>query len=420
MKNTLKKTVCVLSTAAMLSSVLSIGASAALPVIIRKKTQTTPTASEVASTMEMLYGATYYDREAAEVKTFLRSNTYSFSMTVGEAKVLASDVAYYSEDTKIVTVDAETGALKAVAAGKTSVYVCTANGVPFLKLDITVKAAKTLAEKLSVIAGTTYLTKIGDKTTLKYTCSNKKYNDIVYDIVSGKDYAYIKDGKLVAKDYGPVVVRAYSKKYPTVCGETIIFVGKYDTPIMDGYWSSTSTGICVDKNTSTKLEEGLYTVGGWVKTEDGLMIPVVSVKKAVATRTDGSKDKTTIMTAPTYTSLEELIESICGKKPDKDDDKKPACKPGTGVRPGTGVTPEGRPEADKDDYDWIWYPVEGAKPDHKPDYKPDYKPNHKPDCKPGTGVKPETKPETDKDTSSKDEHLTDINAIRDYLASLSK
>ncbi len=328
MMNTFKKAICVLGTAAMLSSVFAIGASAKLPVIYKPE-QIKTSVSAVANTMAELYGEKYYDAEADEVKIYFESNAYAFSMTVGEAKVLASDVLFYSENTEIVSFDKTTGALKANAKGKTSVYACTEYGVPFMKLDITVKEAKTLGEQLSLCPGNRYLNAIGDKTDFKVTFVGKKYSDIVYEIVSGKDYAYIKNGKLIAKGYGPVVVRAYSKAFPKVCGETIVYVGKYDTPVYDCDWQYFDnswhfapgyTGGVV----TTKPNKGNYVLGGWIKTDEGMMLPIITFKNA----TSISGNTTTIATT-SFVTMSDLFACYYGDKGN--------CKP---VNPGaSGVYP---------------------------------------------------------------------------------
>ncbi len=427
MKNILKKTLCMLGAAAMLSSVLAIGASAALPIIY-KPTTVTSAASETDATVEMLFGAKFYSTTSNEIANYFKANQYSFTMTVGEAKVLASDVLLYSENSAVVSIDETTGALKANAVGTTAVYVFTKNGVPFLKLNITVKQAAPLYDRIGICPVNPYLYTIGSGTAFTYTTPIDKYNDIILDIVSGKDYAYIQDGRLIATGYGPVVVRAYSKSCPNVFGETIVFVGKYNAPVFDGYWYTTNTGIYVNQYTwISSWKDSDFLLTGWIKTAEGLFLPVFKIQKEEIVGTNGNTYESTVLS---FTTLKELMEIVF-------DDVATQCKPWwlgytgcgetwipvwtpcygwtTGVTPlpdGTvgGYKPDAKPD---------------VKPDYKPDYKPDAKPNVKPDCSltptlpvmpsvPSTPVLP-AEPTT---PVAKDDHITDLASLLAYLESL--
>ena len=262
----------------------------------------------------VICGGKYYTNAAAELKNYFAVNTYDFSMKVGEERILCEDAMFYSLDANVVSYDAATGALVANGVGSTSVYVYTRSGLPFLRLDITVTKARTIPSQVELYADDWNLTSVGASTGFVVK-SPAKYSDIVLDIVYGSNRARISDGKLIAKGYGPVVVRAYSKSNPLVYGETIVYIGRYTAPVYDGYWYTSGSDICVNVCPYSFWNTKNCYINGWIKTTEGIMIPVIKIQGATVTRRDGTIDSTIIVSGGTI-SLDELLKDCYGNPDD--------------------------------------------------------------------------------------------------------
>ncbi|MBE6599513.1 MAG: hypothetical protein E7638_08735 [Ruminococcaceae bacterium] len=428
MKNSIKRTAAAFGAALMLTSALAAGASAALPVIVKEKKA--PAVCEVckaAAEHTVVCGAKYYTATEADLTKFFDANSYSYFMEVGDIKVVAPGVVFYTSDASVVSVDSVKGALTAKAAGTASVYAYTEAGVPFLKLNITVRKPVVRCDKLNICANKWYLNAIGAKTDFKVDCPTK-YTDIVYDIVYGKDLAEICDGKLVAKGYGPVVVRAYSKKYPTVYGDTFVYVGKYDAPVYDGYWHTSGKDVLINKLPTKTWNKDTCTLNGWIKTDDGIMLPVIKYTEAATKKAEGGK-KDAVLATGTLVSLEDIFAEIYGDylrnpvkptckpgvtpavKPEHNGTLRPVTKPVTKPGCGTDVRPNFKPDFDfKPGFDT------DLKPDFKPetDTKPECDCKHECGCKPV--VKPQVKPQTKPQASSKNDHASDVASVLEYLS----
>jgi len=382
----------------------------------------------------VILGGKYYYNADVEIQEYFKLNTYTINMKVGEEKLLSPDAMFYTQDGSVVGIDTKTGSLIAKGVGSTYVYAYTQEGLPFLRIAVNVGNVSSVTTKLDLCADKWHLTTLGASTGFTLKCP-KQYNDIVFDIVYGRNNASFVNGCLVAKAYGPVVVRAYSRSNPLICGETIVYVGKYQAPVYDGYWYAHGNDIRVNECPFNIWNTNNSYINGWIKTDEGILVPVVKIQNAEVIR-NGETIATTIIAAGGSITLEELLkERYC------DNDI-------------IGIS--------KFYYDGIYYPIIddleddkncGAKPDYKPDCKPDYKPDvkpdkkpdqkpvkpdndcdgkpvrpvvkpgtghGKPDVKPGTDCKPVVKPETDcSKPSGKNDHL-DIQTALLYFSQILK
>ena len=264
-------------------------------------------------------GGKYYSKKDAEkeLKKYFDSHTYDIVLYEDDERIFCDGAYFASTDNKVVYYDYETGRLVANDSGTASVYVYTNGGVPFFRLDVQVvnKPGKN-PTVVDLIADEWHLDGAGDTTT--FTVKSDKYDEdeFNYYIAHGKDIASItKSGKLTVTGNGPIVVRAMHKKYPEVCGETLIYAGEYVSAFREGYYTYK------DNKYSTyywgyDLDDyrDCY-VNGWIKSMEGIFVPVLKKFEGTVVREDGSEKETTIVTSANVT-VADLIREAYGDKDD--------------------------------------------------------------------------------------------------------
>ncbi len=268
-----------------------------------------------------LSGAKYYSKSDAKdaLEKYFKENSYDLYMTEGQEKTFCEDAYFYSTDPEVVYYDYRSGTLVAGKRGSADVYVYTTGGVPFFKLNVNIDR-KTAGKKdyptLDVVPDTWRLD-IGETTEFTVTASDgKEYDDIEFSIRFGAKRATMTQvsHKLTAEKNGAVVVYAYSKSHPEISGETIIYIGSYEYTVLDGYWSYGKNCINIkDWYCDWYCDYDFYSyITGWIKSAEGIFIPVVKLRDAVVDD-DGEKRETTIATVGTMTYLD-LIRDAYGDK----------------------------------------------------------------------------------------------------------
>ncbi len=261
-------------------------------------------------------GGKYYSKKDAEkeLKKFYEENTYDFYMYRGDKRTFCEGAYYVSSDPDVVYYDYRTETLVAKDHGKAEVYVYTQGGVPFFRMDVSVinKPGSTYST-LELIPDKWQLDGAGDTTGFTVvTDKDWDADDFHFTIAHGEEIASIskKTGKLDVTGSGPIVVRVYHKENPNICGEALLYSGKYVSSFYDGYY---------------KYEGGKYFtnywghdydigdirdcyVDGWIKSAEGILIPVL--KKTEAT-IDG---KETTVVSYEKVSLKELLRDAYGDK----------------------------------------------------------------------------------------------------------
>ncbi len=268
-----------------------------------------------------IIGGKYYT--IAEAKDYLakyfEDNTYTLNMKEGETKIFEAGSYFISSNPEVAYYDYETSKVVANESGAADLYVCTNGGIPYFCLRVNVVNNYNVSKKESAylkLDADEWQLAVGEKTTITATASDgKTYDDILFAVEFGGDSATVgaRSGSFRADANGPVIVRAYSKSNPKVCGKALLFVGSYRNYIYDGYWTVTDDGIRVNGWGSTDVVVDYYSsIAGWIQAEeDGLLIPVV--KKLNATNTEG--DKTTILTG-TAVDYTDLLKDVYGSKYD--------------------------------------------------------------------------------------------------------
>lgn len=269
--------------------------------IIRSAPKTTP---------GVISGGLYYTDADALLQAYFALNTYATTMMVGEVRSYGDHILLYSSNPSVVLAGA--GSLTAVSAGSADVYVYTEGGVPFLRISVTVSKTGTVGPQIFVYPDSWMLDCAGSFTGFVVKAP-VRYNDILFSIVHGSAYASIVNGRLVAKGYGPVVVRAYSRSNPAICGETIVYVGKYCEPVYDGYWYTSGKDICVNTCPYSVWSQKNCYVNGWIQSPEGLLIPVVKAAPGTAVNPDGTTRDTVVLYGDTV-SLNDLLRGCYGDK----------------------------------------------------------------------------------------------------------
>lgn len=254
----------------------------------------------------------YYTNADLYIKNYFSESTYDITMKLGEERAFSDDVLFYSLDSSVVSYDSETGNLVAEGVGSTYVYAYTKSGLPFMRLSVKVTKTGTVSSPIYIYPDCWQLGEIGANTGFVVKTPSK-YSDIVYSVVFGQSNAYLKDGKLIATGYGPVVVRAYSKANPKIYGDTIIYVGKYNAPVYDGYWYNYGNDICVNTCPYDIWNSRNCTVNGWIKSAEGIVIPVIKVQEAEVKKPDGTTGTTTIVSGGSV-SLGDILKDNYGCK----------------------------------------------------------------------------------------------------------
>ena len=262
---------------------------------------------------DILTGGKYYSLDTGRtcVDSYLKANTCKVSMCPGDRRSFCSGAYYYSTDPEVCYFDYTSDCLVAAKNGCAQVFVYTNGGVPISCLDVDVQ--KKDAKKCDTLILTPEIWNpcVGGSTGIGVkSCSGKVYDDVAFKIVSGCDHAQVapKTGKLTLTGQGPVVVNAYCKSNPSVCGSTFVFCGNHTASVYDGCWSSCANGIRVS-NWGYDVYDmcgsyGSY-VTGWIGAE-GCYIPVVRLYDAVDYKADGSKVPTKILTGGTISCLDLL------------------------------------------------------------------------------------------------------------------
>ncbi len=264
-------------------------------------------------------GGKYYSKVDAEkeLKNYFDSHTYDLVLYEDDERIFCDGAYFSSTDNKVVYYDYRTGRLVANDSGTASVYVYTNGGVPFFRLDVQVvnKPGKN-PTVVDLIADEWHLDGAGDTTT--FTIKSDKYeeDDFNYYIAHGSDIASItKSGKLTVTGNGPIVVRAMHKKYSNVCGETLIYSGEYISAFQEGYYTY--------KDNKYTTHYWGYDIGdfrdcyinGWIKSTEGIFVPVLKKFEGTVVREDGSSKETTIITSANVT-VADLIREAYGDKKD--------------------------------------------------------------------------------------------------------
>lgn len=263
----------------------------------------------------------YYSKKdaEAELENYYANHTYDVYMYEGDTRVFCDGAYFVSTNNDVVYYDYKNGCLVANDSGNAEVYVYTKGGVPFFRLDVAViNKINGKYSTLDVIPDEWHLDGAGDTTSFTIV-TDKDYDvdDFKLSVVHGSDIAYFnKDGELKVSGNGPIVVRVSLKSNANVYGEALLYSGKYVSSFYDGYY--TNSGNCY----RTDYWGYDYDIGsirdcyisGWIKSAEGIFVPVL--KKSTATVVDGDKSKTTTVVTGDNVSIADLIRDAYGDKDD--------------------------------------------------------------------------------------------------------
>ncbi len=237
-----------------------------------------------------LYGYKYFDKVNAKewIENYFEDNSYRLELYEGEVREFNPDIYYFSEDPDVAYYDYKEGKIVANSRGQTNFYVYTNGGVPLYRLNVNVSKIYRLSNNVPdqlVVDAAKWNVQIGDEFefTVK-SVSGKTYSDIIFEIREGSAKADLTQttGKFTAKKNGVVIVRAYSKSNPNVYGEMLVYIGSYTSAILDGCYTKYDDCISVNGWFDGCFTSGnYYTVMGWVKGDDGTLIPVIAKKNAM-------------------------------------------------------------------------------------------------------------------------------------------
>lgn len=263
----------------------------------------------------IVIGGKYYTTANAkkELEKYFDENSYDMYFNAGDERTFCEGAYFYSTDTDVVYYDYKTGKLVANGVGSADVYVYTRGGVPFFRLDVSV-GRKSTTPSLEVIPEKWHLD-IGDTTTFKIVASDGKvYDDIQLSIWKGDDKATLggQSGKLTAEKNGAVVIHASSKSNRDIYGDALVYIGDYTGAVTDGCWKKCDNGIRVDK-WNYNVCDFAGKINGWIKSADGIMIPVIKVEEATVVDKDGSEKESTVVTGGTVSVLD-LLKDAYGDK----------------------------------------------------------------------------------------------------------
>ena len=286
-------------------------------IFVTKETQTEIKAPVFTSSCG-LAGAKYYTRDDAKkaLEEYFSANTCDIYMNVGQEKTFCDGAYFYSSDPDVVYYNYKTGTLVAENTGSAEVFVYTSGGVPIFKANVYVSrrlGATKVAPTLSITPDD-WRPEIGDKIGFTVTASDgKTYDDIEIKITKGKDKATLTQvsHKLTAEKNGAVVVYAYSKSNPSICGEALVYIGPYEYSICDGYWNYGKDCINVTKWYDW-CGDYYYYINGWIKSAEGIFIPVIKFSEAKVT--DGEETKTSTVVTIGGASYADLIRAAYGDK----------------------------------------------------------------------------------------------------------
>lgn len=253
-------------------------------------------------------GGKYYSTAAAKVELakYFDENSYNMHFSKGDERTFCEGAYFYSTDPDVVYYDYKTGKLVAESIGSADVYVYTAGGVPFFRLDVSV-GRKSTTPTLEVVPEDWHL-EIGETTTFKVTASDGKvYDDIELSIWKGSDKAKLggQSGKLTAEENGAVVIHASSKSNKNIYGDALVYIGSYTGAVKEGCWTKCDGGIRVD-NWYGDICGNFGKINGWIKSAEGILIPVLKLEDATVYDKDGTSAETTILTMGSVSILDYL------------------------------------------------------------------------------------------------------------------
>ena len=267
-------------------------------------------------------GGKYYSKKDAEkeLEKYFKEHTYTYYMYKGDERTFCDGAYFVSTDSDVVYYDYEEGRLVAKDSGNAYVYVYTKGGVPFFRIDVNVinKLGNTYST-LDLIPDEWHLDGAGDTTGFTVV-TNKDYDadDFYFTIAHGKDIASItKSGKLKVTGTGPIVVRAALKANSNICGEALLYSGEYVSFFYDGYY----------KYDGGKYETNYwgcdYDIGdlrdcyiyGWIKSAEGIFIPVLKKSEGIIIDYDGSSKQGTVVSYG-IVSIADLLRDAYGDKED--------------------------------------------------------------------------------------------------------
>lgn len=261
-------------------------------------------------------GGKYYSADTAkkELEKYFDENSYDMYFSKGDERTFCKGAYFYSTNPEVVYYDYTTGKLVANSVGSADVYVYTTGGVPFFRLDVSV-GRKSATPTLEVIPEDWHLD-IGDTTTFKIVASDGKvYNDIELAIWEGSGNATLggQSGKLTANKNGAVVIHASSKSNRDIYGDALVYIGSYTGAVTEGCWTACDGGIRVDKWYGD-ICSNAGKINGWIKSAEGILIPVMKLEEAKVNDNGVIKD-TTVLTTGTVSVLD-LLKEAYGDKAD--------------------------------------------------------------------------------------------------------
>ena len=268
------------------------------------------------SPYDILVGGKYYTvaDARAELEKYLDRTAYNLIMTEGERRTICAGAYYVSSNPSVAYYDTNTGKLVANHNGSAKVYVYTKGGVPIARLDVSVLVRASFEKLNDILYVSTDAWNIGIEEATNCTvtsASGKVYNDILYKVIRGFDYGRVgeENGKISGKANGAVIVRAYSKSNPDVYGDVLVYVGSLTAAVFDGYWTTCPTGVQVTSwgyDVSDYIAAQNAVINGWIKSAEGLFIPIVRLSDAVKTNEDGTKEQTKVLYGDTLSYLDLL------------------------------------------------------------------------------------------------------------------
>ncbi|MGN1409219.1 MAG: hypothetical protein ACI4XJ_03490 [Eubacteriales bacterium] len=270
-----------------------------------------------------LKGAKYYSSGDAKkaLEEYFSENSCDIYMTEGQEKTFCENAYFYSTDPDVVYYDYYSDTLVAAKNGSADVYVYTTGGVPFFKLHVSVskKWSNTKTNPTLNVVPDEWRLDVDETTGFTITASDgKTYDDIELTVVKGSSKVSLTQvsHKLTAEKNGAVVVRAHSKSNPKISGEALIYIGPYEYSVCDGYWSCGYNGVYDCINVSKWYDcwrDDCYSyINGWIKSAEGIFIPVIKVSDAVVAD-NGERRDTTIVTIGGV-SYADLIRQAYGDK----------------------------------------------------------------------------------------------------------
>ncbi len=262
-------------------------------------------------------GGKYYSKKDAEkeLEKYFKEHTYTYYMYKGDERTFCDGAYFVSTDSDVVYYDYEEDRLVAKDSGNAYVYVYTKGGVPFFRIDVNVinKLGSTYST-LDLIPDEWHLDGAGDTTGFTVVTNNDyDADDFYFTIAHGNDIASItKSGKLKVTGTGPIVVRVALKANSNICGEALLYSGKYVSSFYDGYYSYSGNKYVTNywgPDYDIADIRDCY-IKGWIKSQEGIFIPVLKKSDVVI---DG---KETTIVHYDRVSIADLLREAYGDKAD--------------------------------------------------------------------------------------------------------